>query len=99
VDGQTYHALEEPTSLNTLGLLPELFQTGIQSVKIEGRQRSPAYVEQVTRVWRAAIDAYQANPEAYQVKAEWDAQLARVSEGARPPSVPIIASGNKEPCS
>ncbi len=83
VDGQTYHALEEPTSLNTLGLLPELFQTGIQSVKIEGRQRSPAYVEQVTRVWRAAIDAYQANPEAYSVKAEWDAQLARVSEGSQ----------------
>ncbi|MCR3967944.1 U32 family peptidase [Aeromonas veronii] len=83
VDGQTYHALEEPTSLNTLGLLPELFKTGIQSVKIEGRQRSPAYVEQVTRVWRAAIDTYQANPEAYQVKAEWDAQLARVSEGSQ----------------
>lgn len=83
VDGQTYHALEEPTSLNTLGLLPELFQTGIQSVKIEGRQRSPAYVEQVTRVWRAAIDAYQANPEGYSVKAEWDAQLARVSEGSQ----------------
>ncbi|PJG59449.1 ubiquinone anaerobic biosynthesis protein UbiU [Aeromonas cavernicola] len=83
VDGQTYHALEEPTSLNTLGLLPELFKTGIQSVKIEGRQRSPAYVEQVTRVWRAAIDAYQANPESYQVNAEWDAQLARVSEGSQ----------------
>ncbi|MDX7878223.1 ubiquinone anaerobic biosynthesis protein UbiU [Aeromonas veronii] len=83
VDGQIYHALEEPTSLNTLGLLPELFKTGIQSVKIEGRQRSPAYVEQVTRVWRAAIDTYQANPEAYQVKAEWDAQLARVSEGSQ----------------
>ncbi|WP_429025414.1 ubiquinone anaerobic biosynthesis protein UbiU [Aeromonas veronii] len=83
VDGQTYHALEEPTSLNTLGLLPELFKTGIQSVKIEGRQRSPAYVEQVTRVWRAAIDAYQANPDAYSVKSEWDAQLARVSEGSQ----------------
>ncbi|MGL5992697.1 MAG: ubiquinone anaerobic biosynthesis protein UbiU, partial [Aeromonas sobria] len=83
VDGQTYHALEEPTSLNTLGLLPELFQTGVESVKIEGRQRSPAYVEQVTRVWRAAIDAYQANPAAYQVKPEWDAQLARVSEGSQ----------------
>lgn len=83
VDGQTYHALEEPTSLNTLGLLPELFQTGIQSVKIEGRQRSPAYVEQVTRVWRAAIDSYKANPDAYGVKAEWDAQLARVSEGSQ----------------
>ena len=83
VDGQTYHALEEPTSLNTLGLLPELYRTGVQSVKIEGRQRSPAYVEQVTRVWRAAIDAYQENPAAYQVKPEWDAQLARVSEGSQ----------------
>ncbi|TNJ20126.1 protease [Aeromonas sobria] len=83
VDGQTYHALEEPTSLNTLGLLPELFQSGVQSVKIEGRQRSPAYVEQVTRVWRAAIDTYQENPAAYQVKPEWDAQLARVSEGSQ----------------
>lgn len=83
VDGQTYHALEEPTSLNTLGLLPELFQSGIQSVKIEGRQRSPAYVEQVTRVWRAAIDSYLASPERYGVKPEWDAQLARVSEGSQ----------------
>ncbi|SIQ85214.1 putative protease [Aeromonas sp. RU39B] len=83
VDGQLYHALEEPTSLNTLSLLPELFATGIQSVKIEGRQRSPAYVEQVTRVWRAAIDAYQADPARYQVKPEWDAQLARVSEGSQ----------------
>lgn len=83
VDGQLYHALEEPTSLNTLSLLHELFTTGIQSVKIEGRQRSPAYVEQVTRVWRAAIDAYQADPARYQVKPEWDAQLARVSEGSQ----------------
>ena len=41
MDGQTYHALEEPTSLNTLGLLPELFQTGIQSVKIEGASAAP----------------------------------------------------------
>ena len=83
VDGQTYHALEEPTSLNTLGLLPELFGAGIQSVKIEGRQRSPAYVEQVTRVWRAAIDSYLSDPEHYNVKPEWDAQLARVSEGSQ----------------
>lgn len=28
----------------------------IASVKIEGRQRSPAYVTEVARVWRAAID-------------------------------------------
>ncbi len=44
VDGERYHALEEPTSLNTSELLPELMAANIASVKIEGRQRSPAYV-------------------------------------------------------
>ena len=29
---------------------------GVTAVKIEGRQRSPRYVETVTRVWREAID-------------------------------------------
>jgi putative protease len=76
-----YHALEEPTSLNTLSLLPELFAANVASVKIEGRQRSPAYVEQVTRTWRAAIDCYLADPDAYQVKPAWDSALANVSEG------------------
>ncbi len=83
VDGQLYHTLEEPTSLNTLALLPELFACGVKSVKIEGRQRSPAYVEQVTRVWRSAIDRYLAQPEAYQVDPRWDQQLAAVSEGSQ----------------
>ena len=80
-DGNAYHALEEPTSLNTLSILPELFAANIASVKIEGRQRSPAYVEQVTRTWREAIDSYLANPEAYQVKPHWDQSLDSVSEG------------------
>lgn len=83
VDGQRYHALEEPTSLNTLAILPELFKANIASVKIEGRQRSPAYVEQVTRTWRAAIDRYQANPDSYQVEPAWDACLGNVSEGTQ----------------
>ena len=83
VGEQLYHALEEPTSLNTLALLPELFACGIRSVKIEGRQRSPAYVEQVTRVWRAAIDSYLANPAAYQVHPAWDKQLTAISEGSQ----------------
>ncbi len=51
-----YYALEEPTSLNTLELLPQLVKMGVRAFKIEGRQRSPAYVAQVTKVWREAID-------------------------------------------
>lgn len=83
VDNHLYHALEEPTSLNTLAMLPELMSAAICSVKIEGRQRSAAYVEQITRVWREAIDTYKANPEMYQVKEQWNAVLANVSEGSQ----------------
>ncbi|HRP30217.1 MAG TPA: peptidase U32 family protein, partial [Burkholderiaceae bacterium] len=56
VEGERDYAIEEPTSLNTLAILPELIELGVKAFKIEGRQRSPSYVEQVTRVWRAAID-------------------------------------------
>lgn len=80
---QKYHALEEPTSLNTLELLPELAQTGIKAVKIEGRQRSPAYVAQVTKVWRQAIDTYLNDPEGYQVSSAWNTALNAVSEGSQ----------------
>ncbi len=82
-DGAPYHALEEPTSLNTLSILPELFAANIASVKIEGRQRSPAYVEQVTRTWRKAIDSYLADPTTYQVQPKWNKCLESISEGAQ----------------
>jgi len=54
---------------------------GIAAIKIEGRQRSPAYVTQVTKVWRAAIDACWRNPAAYTPKPEWQRELGKVSEG------------------
>ncbi|TGG92918.1 U32 family peptidase [Natronospirillum operosum] len=81
VSGQRYHVLEEPTSLNTLALLPKLHREGISAVKIEGRQRSPAYVEAVTRVWRQALDSLHTDPEAYAVEPAWDRVLAGLSEG------------------
>ncbi|WP_087021965.1 ubiquinone anaerobic biosynthesis protein UbiU [Thaumasiovibrio subtropicus] len=83
VQGHCFHALEEPTSLNTLSILPELFAANVASVKIEGRQRSPAYVEQVTRTWRAAIDRYLQSPEQYRVEPQWNAALDKVSEGSQ----------------
>jgi len=83
VDGDIYHALEEPTSLNTLELIPELIAMGIVSVKIEGRQRSPAYVEQVTKTWRMAIDQYKQSPDTYQVEDSWMHTLANLSEGSQ----------------
>ena len=82
VQGETYYALEEPTSLNSLEMLPEMARMGIAAVKIEGRQRSPAYVAQVTRVWRAAIDSVKRAPEQFKALPAWMAELAKVSEGS-----------------
>lgn len=80
---KTYHVFEEPTSLNTLSLLPRLHEIGIAAVKIEGRQRSPAYVAAVTRVWREALDAYWDNPKSFFVQSCWQASLSEISEGVQ----------------
>ena len=76
-----YYALEEPTSLNTLELLPQLVKMGVRAFKIEGRQRSPAYVAQVTKVWREAIDHCMAQGHLYAPKTAWMASLDQVAEG------------------
>lgn len=83
VAGNTYHAMEEPTSLNTLAILPDLFKAGVKAIKLEGRQRSPAYVAQVTSVWRAAIDHCQKDIDRYLTQADWVSQLEKVSEGTQ----------------
>ena len=81
VGNEIFHALEEPTSLNTMELLPRLQQIGVVALKIEGRQRGVAYVSSVTRTWRSAIDQLKANPEHWQLKPEWQAEISRHSEG------------------
>lgn len=81
VEGRTDYAIEEPTSLNTLAILPDLIRMGVRAIKIEGRQRSPAYVEQVTRVWRQAIDAAFAAPDRFRVEPGWTAALGHLAEG------------------
>ncbi len=79
VNGRIEHALEEPTSLNTLSILPELIEAGVAAIKIEGRQRSPAYVATVTDTWRRAID--HAGKFETKVPKEYIKKLADLSEG------------------
>ena len=81
VAGQTYYAIEEPASLNTLELLPALQRMGVAAIKIEGRQRNVAYVAQVTRAWRAALEACARNPERFTVALDWMDALGKLSEG------------------
>ncbi len=81
VQGEHYYAIEEPASLNTLELLPRLKEIGVSAIKVEGRQRSPAYTAAVTRVWREALDRCNSDPMQYEVKSEWVTTLAKQSEG------------------
>lgn len=48
-----------PLSLKDLSLaahIPELLQSGVASLKIEGRMKPPAYVYHVTKIWRTLLD-------------------------------------------
>ncbi len=71
------YLFEEPTSLNALNVLPELMKAGVTALKIEGRQRGRAYVTQVVRAIRAAVDAVAQGDPAPKV------DLAALSEGGR----------------
>ncbi|HRD94580.1 MAG TPA: peptidase U32 family protein [Accumulibacter sp.] len=83
VGGETYYALEEPTSLNVIEVLPAIAAIGVAAIKVEGRQRSPTYVAQVTRTLRSALDELASDVQHFQVRPAWQAELARVSEGSQ----------------
>ena len=63
--------------------LQELRAIGVSAIKVEGRQRSPAYVTQVTAVMRAAIDRCLKDPQNYQPESKWMKELGSVSEGSQ----------------
>ncbi|PSR13962.1 peptidase U32, partial [filamentous cyanobacterium CCP3] len=48
--------LLSPQDLSGLDVLPDLIQTGVSCLKIEGRLKAPEYVANVTRVYRQALD-------------------------------------------
>ncbi len=71
------YLFEEPTSLNVMGILPDLLAAGVAALKIEGRQRGRAYVAEAVRSFRRALDACAAG------EAPPAADLVRVTEGQR----------------
>lgn len=48
--------LLSPQDLAGIDVLPELVRSGVSSLKIEGRLKSPEYVASITRVYRQALD-------------------------------------------
>jgi len=66
-------------------LLPhiaELVESGVDSLKIEGRMKSVHYVASIVKVYREAIDSYFADPAQFRVQPAWLAELDKVSHRA-----------------
>jgi len=62
-----------------LPYLPQLYDSGLTSLKIEGRMKSVHYVATVVKVYRQALDAYERDPQHFQVLPEWRDELEKIS--------------------
>lgn len=74
---QTFYIFEDPVSLNVIDMLPDIIASGVKALKIEGRQRGKAYVRDVVRSFRRAVDAF------YQGETFSGADLLALSEGQK----------------
>jgi len=59
--------------------IPEIIESGIDSLKIEGRMKSINYVASTVKVYREAIDSYYASPENYETKTRWIEELSSIN--------------------
>lgn len=62
-----------------IGDLREIIESGVGSLKIEGRMKSLYYVANVVRVYREAIDSYYADSEGYSYNPKWLEELKKSS--------------------
>lgn len=62
--------------------LADVIESGVDSLKIEGRMKSVHYVASIVKAYRLAIDSYFADREHFRVQPEWLAELDKVSHRA-----------------
>ena len=61
-----------------IGHVPEMIESGIDSLKIEGRIKGAYYAACATKVYREAVDRYYSDPEHYEVDPRWTELLDKV---------------------
>ncbi|PKN88699.1 MAG: peptidase U32 [Deltaproteobacteria bacterium HGW-Deltaproteobacteria-1] len=59
--------------------LPDVLATGVSSLKVEGRMKSPYYVAVVTRIYRQALNAFMHEKEKYKCDPQWIEELKKIS--------------------
>ena len=75
-DGQTFTFSSR--DLCMIEHIPELAESGLSCLKIEGRMKSACYVGAVTNAYRMAIDSYFSNPAGYVFDKKWLTELESV---------------------
>ncbi|SNY93888.1 putative protease [Cohaesibacter sp. ES.047] len=76
--GEIGYVFEDPVSLNAAHILPQLQKAGVTALKIEGRQRGKAYMAQVVKSFRQAVDAVASDRQV-----DLDDLLAPLTEGQK----------------
>jgi putative protease len=59
--------------------IPQLVESGVDSLKIEGRMKGIHYLASVVRVYREALDRYCEDPATYSFRTEWMDELRKIS--------------------
>lgn len=75
-----------PNDICIIDELQDMLEAGIDSFKIDGIMKSPAYIVEVTRLYRQAIDLYSEDPDKYD---EMKEALLEKIEAIQPPSRPL----------
>ncbi|MCL2689571.1 MAG: U32 family peptidase, partial [Chitinispirillia bacterium] len=68
--------------LCTIEILPQIIESGVVSLKIEGRSKSAHYAASVIKVYREAIHSCIADPQNYKVKKWWIEELEALDHRA-----------------
>ncbi|MBD5136997.1 MAG: U32 family peptidase [Lachnospiraceae bacterium] len=64
-NNQNEKYLMSPKDICTINILPDILESGVYSLKIEGRMKSPEYVAGVTEIYRKYLDIYLKNGKDY----------------------------------
>jgi putative protease len=78
-EDERYSYLLSSKDLCLIEYLPEILESGVASLKIEGRMKSAYYVAVVTRTYRQALDALTRQKEKYKCRQEWIDELTKIS--------------------
>jgi putative protease len=59
--------------------IPEIINSGVAAIKIEGRMKGINYLASVVKVYREAIDRFVDNPDGYSESPDWMIELAKIN--------------------